>query len=118
MLKDKKMKKVYITTEKECTNSIKLSKRPVCTYCGGKREAIETVDNIDRPTFLAGCNACNRFDIGTTEKIYNIALKIVNEGFVAYSHIIKDKMDSDYYIKAQTSGAVQIVTNVLNYAKG
>jgi hypothetical protein len=100
MLKDKKMGTIYITTEKECTNSIKKSKRTVCTYCGGKREAIETVD------------------IGTTEKIYNIALKMVNEGLVSYSHIVKEKTDSSLYKLIQTSGAVELVTKVLNYAKG
>ena len=119
MLKDKGMK-IYIVTKKDCTESIRFSKRPICTHCGGKREAIETLDNLDRPTFWAGCNACNRFDIGTTEKIYNIASKMVEEGLVTYSYMTKPKKTDElftYWKQTQTSGAVDIVTKILHYAK-
>ncbi len=51
----------YIITKEQCE---KAHKSLVCSGCGKPIEAIETVDNANRPTFWAGCNSCGRFQYG------------------------------------------------------
>ncbi len=64
----------YQITKKQCQESI----RGICSYCGGKLEPIETVDNSGNPTFWVGCVPCGVFDNGTDPKTYEIAKKAGN----------------------------------------
>lgn len=114
------MEKQYRITKEQCQANIDKRMPIVCTCCGGKIEPIETVDNSDNPTFWQGCLNCSKFDIGTSPKIYETAVKMVDEmRFVAYR--FKEKPDKekdpsmfDYWRKSQISGTVDVVTDILN----
>jgi hypothetical protein len=78
-------KKKYMITKQHCQKMIDESMPIICTCCGGKIEPIKTVDNADNPTYWQGCKKCMRFDSGTSSKIYNTAVKMVDEfHFMAY----------------------------------
>ena len=68
----------YITTKEQCQKRID-EMRNVCTCCGGGLVPLETVDNSNRPTYWIGCEKCQKFDNGTKEKIFKIAVKMVDE---------------------------------------
>ena len=114
------MGKKYKITKEQCQSDIDKQMPIVCTYCGGKIEPIETIDNADNLTYWPGCNDCMRFDHGTSPKIYEIAVKMVDERyFRAYSHEQmpdkeKEPLSFDYWRKNQISGTVRIVTNILS----
>ena len=65
--------KKYQTTKKECEESIK----GVCEGCGGKLEAVETVNNADEPTYWVACNHCHCFRGGVEKIYYEIARELV-----------------------------------------
>ena len=109
----------YQITKKQCQKQIDSRSEIVCTYCGGKIEPIETVDNAGRPTFWVGCNNCSHFNGGVSPKIYNIAKTMVTEyGLRPYSHIemvVKEKDPErwQYNLHSQITGAVSIVHDIL-----
>lgn len=108
---------VYIETKQQCQDKIDSDHR-VCSHCGGEREPIETVDNAGRPTYWAGCMACQRFDNGVTPIVYEIAKMLVDErNYIAYSHMDspsdRDEAYKKYYRESQIGGATYIVRDVL-----
>lgn len=113
------MEKEYRTTKEQCQSNIDKRMPIVCTCCGGKIEPIETVDNSHNPTYWQGCNDCMKFDNGTSLKIYETAVKMVDERhFRAYSfNEMPDKEKNpsgfDYWRKSQISGTVGVVSDIL-----
>lgn len=76
----------YITTKEDCQKQIDTNGK-VCTRCGGKLTPIETVDNLDRPTFWIGCESCKIFNYGVKPIFFEIAKKMVMErNHTAYSY--------------------------------
>jgi len=113
---------IYITTKDQCQQQINKMQN-VCTCCGGVLVPLETVDNSGRPTHWIGCESCQKFDLGTKEGIYQIAVKMVDERhFRAYNYEQKPCKDKepeqfDYWRKSQISGTVYIVTDILRFEK-
>lgn len=96
-------------SKEECQNLI--NPEYVCTGCGGKIEPIETVDNLNNPTYWTGCKKCQRFDVGTSKIIFAIARQMVStHNLIRYPH--KDRSDIDW-LESQTRGAVSIVSEVI-----
>jgi hypothetical protein len=112
----------YRTTKERCQQIID-NHGNVCSGCGGKLTAIETVDNSDNPTHWSGCEKCQQFDNGTKENVYKIAVKMVDErNFTAYNFDPKpseltDKDQFDYWRKSQIRGTSSIVSDILNFNK-
>lgn len=110
--------KKYITTKSQCQEMIDKYNN-VCQYCGRKLEPIETVDNANRPTYWIGCNKCLKFNNGTTKRIYDIAVKMVDErNLVPYTHNRRpdkkeEKEKYKYWRECQIGGAVSIVKDIL-----
>jgi len=95
----------YITTKEECKNNI----RGVCEGCGGELEPIETVDNLDRPTYWIGCRHCNSFRSGIDKKYFEVARELIMEGIIIpYSHLKKPSEDMkdeyEYWLDRQSAG--------------
>jgi hypothetical protein len=94
----------------------------VCEGCGNTLEPIETVDNSDQPTFWAGCRACSKFTNGASPHIFRIARRLVTEyRFYPYAHLGEYRNGSDgerdYWLTEQTTGAANIVWQVLHLAR-
>ena len=105
-------------TRQKCKDSIS----GVCSRCGGDLEPIETVDNSRNPTYWAGCVKCCCFDNGVSERVYEIAKRMVVEHYCRpYSHIGIMKNDTEetkkYKTESQISGACDIVWQVLRINK-
>lgn len=105
----------YKTTQKECASKI----FGVCSQCGGNLEPLKTVDNSGNPTYWSGCRDCNRFDNGTSIRVYKIAKKLVEDrDYRYYSHIEYIETDTIeerlYKTQSQISGACYLVKDVLN----
>ena len=103
----------FITTKEECESRI----RGVCTQCGRKLSAIKTVDNLDRPTYWAGCNYCQRFDSGTSREIFEKARNLLLRYRISppYSSIEKgeeDTQEREYWIRTQTGAIVSIIHTI------
>lgn len=110
------MEKQYQTTKEECQQRIDSTTHNSCTRCGNKIHPIETVNNSGNPTFWSGCSDCGFFDGGTTNEIYQISQRMVNErSFRAYSHMKREDYDLDYWTKSQISGTVSIVRDILQF---
>lgn len=93
----------YRITKKECENRI--NKNKVCSHCGNKLSAIETVDNAGNPTYWIGCKSCQRYDIGIERKYFEIARELVEKDIlICYPHLKKEESDKEYWLKAQTGG--------------
>lgn len=110
----------YHITKKECQKQIdKLNN--VCSYCGSKLEPIETVDNGGNPTYWAGCLICSRFNWGVSQKVYDIAYKmVVEKNYISYSFLEKhDKAKEPAlhkeWLRSQIGGATNTVREILNY---
>lgn len=94
-----------------------------CTSCGSDLYPIETDDNSGDPTYWIGCIKCEKFDSGTTKKIYDIARVMVDEKkFIVYHHDLmpdkeKDHEMFDYWRKSQISGTVRVVSDILSLNK-
>lgn len=114
---------VYQTTKEQCQSQIDGQMPIVCSCCGGKLEPIETVDNLDNPTFWRGCFGCSKFDSGTKPEIYKIAVAMVDERhFRAYSFDDRpdekeDEIMFDYWRKSQIGGTVRVVEDILRLQK-
>lgn len=110
----------YRVTKEECQEQID-KENLVCTRCGGKREAIETVDNGNNPTHWPGCMVCEIFNYGTTEDVYKAASIMVDEmHFTAYSHlgyVPKEDEGYPYWRESQIQGTVTIIHQYLQAAK-
>lgn len=110
--------KKYSITKEQCQNSID-SNGNVCSYCGGVLTPIETVDNLDNPTYWIGCECCERFDGGVKPLVYKIAEKMVDNGFIKYSYEKEppkeNKEKYSYWKRIQTSGATRVVLDVLRF---
>lgn len=110
---------MYQITKEQCQESIDKRGEIVCCSCGGKLEPIETVNNSGTPTFWVGCNNCQIFDNGTTPKIYQTAVEMVDVNDLrAYSFDEKPNKekypnDFDYWRKSQIKGAVRIVSDII-----
>jgi len=107
-------------TKKQCQQKIDKWQN-VCTSCGGELVPIKTVDNANNPTHWVGCESCQKFDIGTKERLYKIAVKMVDErNFTAYNYEQqpnknKDPEQFDYWRKGQISGTVRVVSDILRF---
>ncbi len=95
----------------------------VCTNCGGQLIPIETVDNANHPTHWPGCISCQIFNYGTKEKIYKIAVRMVDERqFTAWNYEQQPDKEKeperfDYWRKGQIGGTVNIVSDILRIEK-
>ena len=82
----------------------------VCEGCGGILEPIETVNNAGKPTFWIGCEKCSKFRVGIETKYFEIARKLVEEGYlIPYSHMHKCDYENnperlEYWLESQTAG--------------
>ena len=111
---------MYRTTKETCQSLI--DKSPiVCCSCGGPLSPIETVDNANNPTFWRGCTKCQKFDKGTTIKIYNTACKMVDErNYKAYDKYdaVPNKEthpeDFEYWRNDQIGGTIFVIEDILN----
>lgn len=108
----------YKTTKEQCEANI----NGVCAGCGGKVEAMETVDNSGDPTYWSGCHDCNHFENGTDQHVFNIASKMVEQGYVEYPHM--DRIDANssdeekrHFTTCQTRGTCRIVGRILMWDK-
>lgn len=107
----------YVTNKQQCEDAI-LKSGCVCSQCGGKLSAIETVDNANNPTFWAGCEDCSRFDYGVKPIVFEIAKELVlNRNYVHYSHMGgKYGLEGEklkYWIDTQIGGASSIVSQII-----
>lgn len=93
-------------TKEQCEKTIK----GVCEGCGGKLEAIDTIDNSGVPTFWVGCNHCKCFRGGIESLYFEVARELVDNGEpLPYSHMQRaDYEDTPerlaYYKDSQTAG--------------
>lgn len=95
----------------------------VCSSCGGKLSAIDTVDNSGNPTVWSGCNECQKFDWGVKSEDFDLARRLIKE--TDYRPYTYDDMkfepleDSkkDYWVKVQTGGAYKMVYFINKYLK-
>ena len=112
----------YKTTKKQCQKQIDKWQN-VCTHCGGELMPLKTVDNSGDPTYWIGCESCQRFDNGTKERIYKIAVRMVDERhFTSYNYEQqpdkeKEPDQFDYWRKGQIGGTVNIVSDILRFEK-
>lgn len=99
--------KTYVTTKEECEAKIGIL---VCEGCGGKLEALETVDNSGAPTFWVGCKHCSCFRGGVLRQYFEVAREIVERGdMVPYSHMSRHEYEDtperlSYWLDSQTAG--------------
>ncbi|KKM26488.1 hypothetical protein LCGC14_1584310 [marine sediment metagenome] len=105
----------YQITQKQCQSSI----RGVCSYCGGKLEPIETVDNSRNPTYWSGCKPCGVVCWGVSPTVYAIAKRLVTErNYKHYTHLRDEPDDTSETIKynqrCQISGTCGLVSDVLS----
>lgn len=113
--------KEYITTKEQCQEIIN-KYNCVCNQCGGQLEPIETVDNIDRPTYWSGCMSCGLFTHGVSKETHDIAKYLVDERrYVAYHWMDTPKKEDTeryaYWRLSQIAGACYIVRDVLSYSE-
>ncbi len=91
----------------------------VCSGCGGEITPMETIDNSGDPTFWPGCIKCEVFDYGVDPHIFNIAKRMVEEGYLHYGRDVIAKPDGkseDYkrhWLSSQIRGTTGIVHQVL-----
>lgn len=95
----------YQTTKEECEATIK----GVCEGCGGKLEALETVNNAHQPTFWVGCNHCSCFRSGVDKMYFDIARQLVKDGTILPYNMDKCEYEKtperlEYYYDSQTAG--------------
>ena len=107
----------YVTTKQQCEDAIQKS-GCICSQCGGKLSAIETVDNANNPTFWGGCEDCSRFDYGVKPIVFEIAKEhVLKRNYVHYSHmggnygLECEKLK--YWTDTQIGGATSIVSQVI-----
>lgn len=104
----------YKTTKEQCEKQI----HGVCEGCGGKLEALETVDNSGDPTFWVGCNHCSCFRGGVEKRYFRVAQGLIESGeYTPYSSMRKcDYEDSPerlaYYLDTQTAEASWLVRRI------
>jgi len=103
----------YKITKSECESRVE---GLVCTRCGGKLTAIETVDNAGSPTHWPGCEPCSHFDYGAKPEVFNIARKLVDDH--GYRHYNDGSLDDDeetkaYHRSCEIAHACGVVRNVL-----
>ncbi len=70
--------KEYIITRQQLEKNIIESGNPICQECGLVITPIETVDNAGNRTHWCGCTNCGIYTSGTTEKVREIAKKIMH----------------------------------------
>lgn len=105
----------YITTKEVCEASIG---GRVCDGCGRPLIAIETVDNAGRPTFWSGCEHCESFRYGVTERHFKIARRIIQEGIITpYTYMHKCDYENtperlEYWIESQTAGLSKYLAHI------
>jgi len=103
--------KVYMTTKEQCQAAIDL-RGGVCSSCGRTPVPIETVDNLDHPTFWAGCmhgtEGDGNYTAGVSVEIFEMAKKLVLHGERAYSHMCKTDYTKpemrEHWLRSQISG--------------
>lgn len=104
----------FIVTKEECERKIK----GVCEGCGGRLSAIQTVDNIGRPTFWQGCEHCSCFRGGVERKYFEVARKLVEEGsLLPYGHMCRPDYEDTperlaYYLDSQTAGLSHVIQRI------
>jgi hypothetical protein len=104
-----------MTTKQECESRIN---GRVCDGCGRPLTAIETVDNAGRPTFWSGCEHCESFRNGVTERHFKISRKIIEEGIVTpYTYMNKCDYDNsperlEYWLASQTAGLSRYMAHI------
>lgn len=113
--KKKTKTKEYVVSKEKCLERIK---GRVCNYCGRQLQAIEAVDNSDRPTYWAGCMHNSKgfgdFTYGTTKEIYAMAREyIFRYGVFNYNRGISLRR----YKYEQIAKAVEVIENVLGLKK-
>jgi hypothetical protein len=95
----------------------KIIKGKVCSYCGGKLSALETVDNSGNPDVWPGCNRCSKFDYGVSPEDYELAKRLFFEAeYMPYDYLCEDmhkQRDNEdwsrYYFQCQLGGMSRIV---------
>lgn len=107
--------KQYKITKDQCKANI----HGICSGCGGEITPIETVDNSGDPTFWPGCEKCSVFDYGTDPHIFNIAKRMVEEGYSHYGGDIisspygKSEEYKKYWLSSQIRGTTGLVRQIL-----
>ena len=95
----------YQVTKKQCEAQIK----GVCEGCGGKLEALKTVNNSGEPTYWVGCNHCSCFRGGIDKIYFEVARKLVESGeMIPYPHMSKHEYEDtperlEYWLDTQTA---------------
>jgi hypothetical protein len=108
------MEKEYQTTKEDCEKKIS----GVCCGCGGKLEAIETVDNAGSPTFWVGCNHCHCFRGGVDRRYFEIARELVEQGeLIPYTHMDRSEYEGseekkEYWLDSQTAGLSYTIARI------
>lgn len=110
----------YSITKEQCQQSID-NLGHVCDRCAGVIVPIETVDNMDNPTFWSGCETCQQFTQGVDKELYKISDYMVrSRWFVAYHHLGgRPKEESDEYEKwilDQIQGTHKTVSAIITRA--
>jgi hypothetical protein len=106
----------YITSKSEC-----IKNGLVSSCCGKLLQPIKTVDNSGRPTYWPGCVKHGYFDYGVKRRVFEIAVKMVDERhFWAYHHDKEPDRKSDpngynYWRISQIKGTCGVVSDVINY---
>ena len=111
--------KKYITTKKQCKQSIN---NLVCPQCGEKLDPIETVDNAKNPTFWSGCLNCGIYSSGVKPEIRKIAKYLVLKCHYVHFQSMerpnnRGKSYQEHYQLAQIGGACSIVYDVIRGIK-
>lgn len=115
------LEEIFVTTKQECQQAIDKANN-VCDRCGGILSPIKTVDNANNPTHWTGCSHCMVFTGGVKRDIFEIAKRMVDDGYVAYHHSEGVNENSDYELiemwrESQISGTCDVVRQVLRLQK-
>jgi hypothetical protein len=108
------MTKKYDFTRKFCKSRI----QGVCSRCGGELVPIKTENNIGQPTYWAGCTKCHVFNWGIPQRIYNIALILVDKHNFhpsSYANREYEKDDPEWHNLQmnETTGIIYIVVKAI-----
>jgi hypothetical protein len=114
------IEKQYKITIEQCQSMI----NGVCDGCGGVLVPVETVDNANNPTYWAACGACSKYHWGTPVVVFQVAKRMFENGFRAYSTLHDPKykpsatdFEKEYYKSSQISGTCAVVRDVLKFHK-
>lgn len=115
---DKTVEK-YQITKKECEATIK----GVCEGCGGKLQALRTVDNSGNPTHWVGCRKCSCFRSGVDKRYWEIARKLIEDNtMIPYPHMNRHEYEEDperleYWFSEQCASLSRNIRYIHNLIK-